>query len=138
MHSRRFREIGSTTKDANMTRLIPLFVVLAVGLAAPSAAFAHAELKTAVPPKNGTVRSPPSEVIIDYTESVEPKYSSIEVQDSTGARVDTGDIHGVAGNNKRLIVSLKPLSPGTYKVIWHATSTDTHKTQGTYRFTVAP
>jgi methionine-rich copper-binding protein CopC len=121
-----------------MSRLIPLSLVLAASLAASGPAFAHAELKTAVPPKNGTVRSPPTEVIIDYSEGVEPKYSSIEVQDSTGARVDTGDVHGAVGNNKRLIVGLKALSPGTYKVIWHATSTDTHKTQGTYRFTVAP
>jgi len=121
-----------------MPRLIPLSIVLAAGLAVSGTAFAHAALKTAVPPKNGTVRSPPTEVVIEYTEGVEPKYSTIEVQDSTGARVDTGDVHGVKGNNKRLIVGLKPLSPGTYKVIWHATSTDTHKTEGSYRFTVAP
>lgn len=121
-----------------MPRLIPLSILLAAGVAVSGTAFAHAALKTAVPPKNGTVRSPPTEVIIEYTEGVEPKYSSIEVQDSTGARVDTGDVHGVKGNNKRLIVGLKPLSPGTYKVIWHATSTDTHKTEGSYRFTVAP
>jgi hypothetical protein len=36
----------------------------------------------------------------------------------------------------RLIVDLKSLVGGTYKVIWHATSVDTHKTQGSYTFTV--
>ena len=121
-----------------LSHLIRISLVLALGLGTPGVAFAHAEVKTTVPAKNGTVRPAPTEVIIDYTEGVEPKYSSIEVQDSTGARVDTGDVHGVTGNNKRLIIGLKPLSPGTYKVIWHATSTDTHKTQGSYRFTVAP
>lgn len=121
-----------------MSRLIPLSVVLAFGLAASGAASAHALAKTASPPMNGTVRSPPTEVVINYSEGVEPKYCTIEVLDSTGARVDTGDVHGVKGNNKRLVVGLKPLSPGTYKVIWHATSTDTHKTKGNYRFTVAP
>jgi methionine-rich copper-binding protein CopC len=33
---------------------------------------------------------------------------------------------------------VKPLAAGTYKVIWHATDADTHKTQGSYRFTVKP
>ena len=56
-----------------MSRLIPLAFVLVVGLAASGTAFAHAYLKTAVPPKNGTVRSAPTEVVIDYTEGVEPK-----------------------------------------------------------------
>jgi len=121
-----------------MSRITPLALVLVVGLAASSAALAHAYVKTAVPPKNGTVRSPPAEIVIDFTEGVEPQYSTIEVLDSTGARVDAGDVHGVEGNNKRLIVGLKPLTPGKYKVIWHATSTDTHKTQGNYQFTIAP
>ena len=31
-----------------------------------------------------------------------------------------------------------PLAAGTYKVEWHAVSTDTHKTQGSYSFTVNP
>jgi methionine-rich copper-binding protein CopC len=125
-------------KDANMPRLIPFSFVLVLSLVASSAAFAHAYVKTAIPAKNSTVGSPPSEIVIDFTEGIEPKYSSIEVHDSTGARVDTGDVHGIKGNNKRLIVGLKPLTPGTYEVIWRATSTDTHKTSGRYPFTVAP
>jgi methionine-rich copper-binding protein CopC len=31
---------------------------------------------------------------------------------------------------------LKPLLPGSYKVIWHATSVDAPKTEGSYSFTV--
>jgi methionine-rich copper-binding protein CopC len=37
---------------------------------------------------------------------------------------------------KRLEVSLKPLQPGTYNVTWRITSTDTHKTKGSYIFKV--
>jgi hypothetical protein len=32
----------------------------------------------------------------------------------------------------------QPLKPGVYKVIWHAVSVDTHKTQGSFQFTVKP
>ena len=37
-----------------------------------------------------------------------------------------------------LSVPLRPLSTGVYKVTWHATSVDTHKTEGSYTFTVGP
>jgi methionine-rich copper-binding protein CopC len=33
-------------------------------------------------------------------------------------------------------VSLKPLGAGIYKVDWRAVSTDTHKTQGNFTFSV--
>ncbi|MEJ1978863.1 MAG: copper resistance protein CopC [Acetobacteraceae bacterium] len=37
-----------------------------------------------------------------------------------------------------LVLGLPALPPGLYKVIWHATSVDTHRTEGSYSFTVAP
>ncbi|MGH6674956.1 MAG: copper resistance protein CopC [Xanthobacteraceae bacterium] len=32
----------------------------------------------------------------------------------------------------------RALKPGIYIVSWHVVSVDTHHTQGTYKFTVAP
>ena len=32
----------------------------------------------------------------------------------------------------------RPLPPGVYTVNWHAVSVDTHHTQGSFNFTVAP
>jgi hypothetical protein len=115
--------------------LIPMTIV-AVGLS--SAAFAHALLTTAAPPVGSTVKAAPKEIALDYSESVEPRFSAIQVQDTSGARVDTGDVHAASGNDKRLMVSLKSLKAGAYKVTWHVTSTDTHKTEGSYSFTVSP
>ncbi len=36
------------------------------------------------------------------------------------------------------VLKAAPLPPGTYKVTWHALSTDGHRTQGSYEFTEAP
>jgi methionine-rich copper-binding protein CopC len=47
-------------------------------------------------------------------------------------------MHGDPGDAERLEVPLRKLGPGTYTVHWRAVSVDTHRTQGTYRFTVAP
>ncbi|RYY11978.1 MAG: copper resistance protein CopC, partial [Alphaproteobacteria bacterium] len=41
-------------------------------------------------------------------------------------------------DNKVLSVEVPTLAPGTYKVIWHATAVDTHKTEGNFSFTVKP
>lgn len=98
-------------------------------------ASAHAFLKTATPSVGSSLQKPPTQVVIDFTEGVEPAFSTITVQDAGGARVDTGVVH-LAGGQAHLAVSLKSLQPGTYTVIWHATSTDTHKTEGRYTFTV--
>ncbi len=98
-------------------------------------ASAHAFLKTAEPAVGSTVQQPPSQIAITFTEGVEPKFSTIAVQDSAGASVVAGETHA-AGDATHLAIGLKPLTPGTYKVTWHATAVDTHKTEGNFTFTV--
>jgi len=113
------------------------WVVFGVLLSAPQWAQAHAHLTAASPAVDSTVPTAPHEVSITYTEGVEPKFSTIEVLNAAGARVDTADVHTAPDDNKRLSVSVKPLPPGVYQVIWHATAVDTHKTQGHFSFTVS-
>ena len=118
-----------------MRTLLLATAVLAAGV---STAFAHAHLTTAAPAPGSTVAAPPTEVAITFDEEVEPKYCTIAVTDAHGARVDAGAAHLVGGDQLHLAVSLKPVAAGAYKVVWHATSTDAHKTQGSFAFTVAP
>lgn len=114
-----------------------LALVLAALLFA-TPAFAHAHLHKAMPGENEALTAAPSEVTLEFSEAVEPKFSSIEVDDAKGTRVDKGDVHGDAADAKRLVVTLRPLTAGIYKVTWHVISTDTHKTSGSYQFKVAP
>jgi methionine-rich copper-binding protein CopC len=74
--------------------------------------------------------------VITFTEPLEPRFSSLQVVDSAGARVDTGGAQTAPDDGRVFSTQLKPLPPGVYKVIWHATSVDTHKTEGSYNFTV--
>lgn len=80
----------------------------------------------------------PREVEIDFSETVEPAFCKIVVRNAAGARVDAGNVHVEAGDARRLVVGLEPLPPGAYTVTWQAVSTDTHKTQGHFSFSVAP
>jgi hypothetical protein len=99
-------------------------------------AFAHAFLERASPPVGSEVAASPPELSIQFTEGVEPLFSTVEVDGPNGAAVATGKPHLASGDNRRLLVELPKLPPGTYTVIWHVTSVDTHKTEGRYKFSV--
>lgn len=111
-----------------------LTIALTLGLSVPLAQ-AHAQLDRASPPVGGTVTTAPRAVTLTFSENVEPAFSSIRVEDVSGARVDQGKAQA-GGARNMLRISVKPLAPGTYKVIWKALSTDTHATEGSFSFTV--
>ncbi len=101
-----------------------------------SPAFAHALLERASPPVGSEVAVSPPELSITFTEGVEPLFSTIQVGGPNGALIATGKPHVAPDNNRQLTVTLPKLPPGSYTVNWHVTSVDTHKTEGTYTFTV--
>jgi copper resistance protein C len=106
-------------------------------ICAAGAALAHAQLEKATPPVGGTVASA-SEIRLEFSEGVEPKFTKVSVTGPGGA-VPLGAANSESGNQAVLIVPIpKPLSAGAYKVHWQAVSVDTHHTQGTCEFTVKP
>jgi methionine-rich copper-binding protein CopC len=94
---------------------------------------AHAFLDHAEPRVGSTVQTAPRELSLSFTQNLEPAFSTVEVRDANGARVDQGKAK-VSGSSMH--IGLKPLSPGTYKVRWHALSVDTHTTEGSFSFRV--
>jgi copper resistance protein C len=115
-----------------MRTLIAIFASLAIALAA-TAAQAHAFLDHATPLVGSTVPTAPQQVALTFTQNLEPAFSSVEVTDSSGARVDQGKA-AVSGNTMQ--IGLKAVGPGTYRVRWHALSVDTHSTEGSFTFHV--
>jgi methionine-rich copper-binding protein CopC len=114
-----------------MKRIITIITLLA----APIVAHAHAMLDRANPRVGSTVAAAPKELTLWFTEKLEPAFSSAEVRNAQGA-VQSGKARVDAGDRTELRVPLKALSPGTYTVIWRVLSVDTHRTQGTFSFTV--
>ncbi|HEY1746776.1 MAG TPA: copper resistance CopC family protein [Xanthobacteraceae bacterium] len=112
-------------------RIIVLSLLLAA--AGTSAARAHAFLDHASPLVGSTVATAPHEVALTFTQSLEAAFSSVQVTDAKGARVDLGKAQ-ISGNTMR--VGIKAAGPGRYQVHWHALSVDTHKTEGNFSFTV--
>lgn len=113
-----------------------LSLAAAVCLIGP-AAFAHAFLDRASPAVGSTVAGSPPSIALIYTEPVEPLFSTVQVTNADGQRMDAGK--PVPQDDGRVLqVPLKTLPPGVYTVEWHVTSVDTHKTQGHFTFTVKP
>jgi methionine-rich copper-binding protein CopC len=105
----------------------------AVVLASSSAALAHAVLHHANPEAGSAILESPHEVTLTFADTLEAALSSADVTDSSGARVDEGKSQ-VNGNMIR--IGLKTLPPGSYRVHWRAVSVDTHRTEGSFTFSV--
>jgi methionine-rich copper-binding protein CopC len=114
-----------------MQKLIILSLLLAAW--GNSAAHAHAFLDHASPLVGSTVAAAPREVALTFTQNLEAGFSSVQVTDANGARVDQGKPR-VSGNTMR--IGVKSLPQGTYRVRWHVLSVDTHATEGSFTFSV--
>jgi copper resistance protein C len=108
-----------------------LLIILATGTAQ-----AHAFLDRAEPRVGSSVPAAPRQVSLWFTQNLEPAFSTVEVQDSAGARVDQGSPRIEPGHPSVMRIAVKPLPPGTYKVRWRVLSVDTHTTEGSFSFRV--
>ena len=115
-----------------MRALLTVLALVLVPLGAP-AVRAHAFLDHASPLVGSTVASAPAEVVLTFTQSLEPAFSTVTVTDPGGAQASQGKAQ-VSGNTMR--IGIKGGGAGTYRVHWHALSTDTHTTEGTFTFHV--
>ncbi|HWD26215.1 MAG TPA: copper homeostasis periplasmic binding protein CopC [Rhizomicrobium sp.] len=108
--------------------------VLATLAALSGAAAAHAFLQSAAPAAGENVRAP-SRIVLHFSEPLEQSFSAIVVTDEAGHDESTGPI---TVDGTEMDLPLKPLTPGRYRVSWHAVSVDTHRTEGKYNFLVLP
>jgi len=95
---------------------------------------AHAYPAVTIPSNGTTVKEPPRELRIQFTEGVELAFSQITVKAASGEVVSLGKLRQLASDT--LAIDLKPLSAGNYSVEWQVLSVDTHVTDGVLRFTV--
>jgi methionine-rich copper-binding protein CopC len=114
---------------------VALFAILVIG---PVAAMAHAELDTATPADKSTVAGSPAEVVMTFTEPVDPAKSSIKLVDAGGTVIVQGSTVDAADAKTMRLPIPAVLAPGTYTVRWTtASALDGDLDHGTTTFTVA-
>ena len=114
------------------TRFVTLFLGLVCG---GTLAQAHAYLDHASP-LVGSVVTAPSEVRLWFTQALEPRFSAAQLRSSSGAVVGSGAVD--PANPKEMVIRVRALPPGKYKVKWKILSVDTHRTEGDWGFEVRP
>jgi copper resistance protein C len=97
----------------------------------------HSFLEHADPKVGSTLRVPPAEVRLWFSETLEPALSRVEVVDEAGRRVDGRDGRVDSSNRTLLRISVPALTPGLYRVIWRAVSPDSQATEGDYTFRIS-
>ena len=121
-----------------MKRRLLMLLVFACAPAFSPLADAHAFLDHATPAVGSVVRGAPAQIKLWFTQRLEPAFSTMQVLDRSGKRVDKGDPQVDRADAELLLVSVPQLTPGTYRVTWRVLSVDTHVTEGDFTFDVAP
>ena len=119
-----------------MRKALALLALCSIAFAAAPAG-AHGLLDRSQPAAGATVAASPGQVLLWFTEKIEPAFSAVQVRDASGARVDQGDAQGDPSDPTALRVAIGKLAPGTYSVHWKVLTADTHTTEGEFRFQVA-
>lgn len=110
-----------------------LLAVVAIVVGASSAS-AHATVVTSTPGNGDVLTEAPSEVSIEFSESVTVGAGYLRVLDAGGERVDTGNVKVDGGT---ITVSLpNELADGGYVVTYRVVSADSHPVSGAISFAV--
>ncbi|HWK26070.1 MAG TPA: copper resistance protein CopC, partial [Solirubrobacter sp.] len=119
-------------------RLRAAAIALVALLLLPATAFGHAALVRTVPSAAGTVTPAPREVVLTFSEPVEPRFAAISISDASGAQVTAGVPQRREGDATTIAVPLRNVPEGWYLVYWRVISADGHPVRGAFTFAVGP
>jgi methionine-rich copper-binding protein CopC len=123
------------TRPASSSRRGGLvLLVAAFFLALPGAVAAHSELKTADPADGAVLSADPAEVVLTFTETLNPAKSSVTLHDPAGTQIAKGAVDPTDDTVMRL--TPPSLEPGIYEIRWTSAALDGDILRGTLHFTL--
>ena len=128
-------EVASLNVKKNSFLLIVLLSLLL--FAFPSFSFAHAYIIKSTPSENEILKHSPQKVSIQFDETIQPAFHSIQVYDSKGNQVDQKNGHIDPKNSSIIECGLNPNLPnGIYQIQWKVVSSDGHPVEGVIPFQI--
>jgi copper transport protein len=109
-----------------------LLAVVALALAVPAPAFAHANLDTTTPKFRERLQAAPRAVVLRFDQPVDAQANAIEVRNEFGKQF-SGAAESRGG---KVAVPVRRLPRGPYTVRWHVLSRDGHVVSGVFTFGV--
>jgi len=99
-------------------------------------AWAHANLLSSTPAGGSTMQTPPTQIVLNYSEEPDPQLSQVELLNSAGATVTTGS-PTLQGKTTMIVPITGDMPDGVYTVSWSAVSVDDgHTTTDSFSFGV--
>ena len=111
-----------------------------VALLAASAAQAHPKLLQSTPVPDTRV-APPAAITLVFSEKLVSQFTGVELTMAAApgiaeARIDSLATKLAADGRTLTATPKNRLTPGDYRVDWHAVAADTHRIKGSFAFTV--
>jgi len=110
---------------------VALFVVMF-----PSVASAHAILDSSSPTASSVLEVSPTEIRLDFNETIEKSLLSIQLFDAEQLPVSIGKATRSDSDASVVSATVPKLSDGVYVVVWRAVSADGHPVSGAFPFEV--
>lgn len=125
-------------KDALVKGYVSLAVAMFVG-GGILPAYAHSDMVETVPGQEEVITTPPDELRLTFTESVELVFTEVSITGADETEIEIGELSLDPEDNKTIVVPIvSELAGGTYTVEWAVASADGHKIEGSYEMEIAP
>jgi copper transport protein len=117
--------------------IVALAVALGLLVAGARPAAAHAELVSSDPPAGSPLVGAPAEVVLLFSDVVEPAGATVQVLDSAGTDLAAGAVANRAGDPTSLVVATAGVAaPGALSVVFTLIGSDGHAMTGMVGYTV--
>ncbi len=118
-----------------VARVVSSAGLLALLVLAPVPAQAHDELSSSAPSADQIVTEVPEALELTFSAPVLDVNPQVVARDSEGREVTTGEVELDGTTVRRALV---PDADGDIEVAWSVASSDGHRIEGEYMFTIAP
>jgi copper transport protein len=115
--------------------VLAMLASLATALGTWGVASAHAELITTSPTSGAVLTAAPTQIVLTFSEHIDPVPDSIRLVAGDGTAVDIGSMSQAQGNTT-ISASVPAITNGSYVVAWRAISADSHPVAGAFTFSV--
>lgn len=124
-------------KQAPSQFLISILWAVLLILLPTGSVLAHANLVRSVPERGAALASAPQAVTLEFTESLDPQLSQVQLIDVRGQVIVKGPGTVDASNPRVMTLTLPTLPDGTYNAVWQTHSAmDGHFNSGAVGFSV--
>lgn len=123
----------TSLRPAGVRALVAISLATLV-LALPWTVLGHAELVSSDPADGAVLDAPPAEIVLTFSEALDPAKSHFDLIDAGGTSVGRGLAD--PEDDTRMTLDSSGIAPGPYRIEWVSAAEDGHLERGELSFTL--